>query len=156
MQPARECDFESAEHRRGHGDEDERDSADHPRILHHAAEGAARQCGCGPERRVGDGDTEHVETRKRHGATARGGFVGAEDGHGNGDERIDAGRETGEDAACEGDGETESRARREQFGQSEVARRAGDAGAEKEAGKESHARERGGRKKNSGEESLHG
>ena len=96
----RELQLERAEHRGRHRGEHERDEPDHPRVLHHAAEGLPGERRPDAERRVHRGDAEDVqagEQRSPRGAAA--GLAGAEDRDGDGDERVDAGGEARRDAA---------------------------------------------------------
>jgi hypothetical protein len=121
----RELQLEGAEHRGGHGGEDERHPADHERVLHDAPEGPPGQRRADAERRVHEGDAEDVEAGERHGVAPGGGLAGPEDRDGDGDERIDAGGEARQDAAAEGDDVGEPGALGEERRQAEIGRGAG-------------------------------
>ena len=97
----REHELESAEHRRGERQKDDRDEGEDPRVGERRAEETAGVAGDHAQRREHRRDAQHECGRQPHGVKAALALARAEDADRDGDHRVDAGSEAHQEAADE-------------------------------------------------------
>ena len=90
LQALGQRELEGAEHRQRHGDEEERERHDDPRVAEVGAEGLAEQAEGRAERAEQDGDARDVR-RGEHGRPATAYTLSTKDREGDGNHRVDAG-----------------------------------------------------------------